>query len=111
VGRDFGEVEHDGRPELHVGLEHPVGTPGPELGQGRLLQGQRHLVPRRAQFLGRAAEHPGAGVLGPVHPVPEAHQPFAPVQRGCHVALGVPGPLDLLDHAKDAGGRAAVQRA
>ncbi len=105
-----GEVEHDGRPELHVGLQHPVRAPRPELGQGRLLQGQGHLVPGRAEFLGGAAQHPGAGIFGPVHPVPEPHQPLAAVQHRRHVALGVPGPLDLLDHAQDARGRAAMQR-
>ena len=43
----LGEVQYDGRPELHVGLQHPVRAPRSQLGQGRFLQGERDLVARR----------------------------------------------------------------
>ena len=41
----------------------------------------------------------------------EAHQALALVEGLLDVAVGVAGALDLLDHAEDAGGGAAVQRA
>src|SRR6516225_8525036 len=111
VGRDLGEVKHDRRPEFDVGLKHPVWPASPQLGQRRILERQGYLVPGRAEFFGGTPQYPGARVLGPVHPVPEAHQPVAPVEHGLHVAFRVAGVLDILDHVQHAGGRPAVQGA
>ena len=111
LGRDLREVEHDRRPELHVGLEHPVRPPRPQLRQRRVLQRQRRLVPGRPEFLGGAAEHPGPRVLGPVDPVAEPHQPVMAVEGRFHVAFRVAGPLHLLEHVQHPGRGAAVQRA
>src|SRR5215472_8929542 len=111
VGRDLGEVKHDRRPEFDIRLKHPVWPAGPQLGQGRILECQGYLVPGRAEFFGGAPQHSGARVLGPVHPVPEAHQPITSVKHGLHIAFRVAGVLDFLDHVQDAGWRSAVQGA
>ena len=75
--RHLGEVEHDRGPELHVGGQHPVRPPGVQLVQRGLLQRGGDLVAGRAELLGGAPQYPGPRVLGPVDPVPEAHQPVA----------------------------------
>src|SRR6185503_5686773 len=60
VAGDLGEVEDDGRPELHVGLDRAVGTALAQLLEGGVLQGQGGLESRGAELLGGAAEHTGA---------------------------------------------------
>ena len=53
VRGDLGEVEDDRGPELDVGLQHPVGPTGPQLGQRRLLERLGHLVARRVELARR----------------------------------------------------------
>src|SRR6185437_6370618 len=110
VRGDLREVQDDRRPELDVGLEDAVRTAGAQFGERGGLERERDFVPGRAEFLRGAPQHPRPGVLGPVHPVTEAHQAPVVVEDGLHVTFGVAGPLDLLDHVEHAGGRAAVQR-
>ena len=61
--------------------------------------------------LGRAAQHARPRVLGPVHAVPEAHQPLAAVEQVLDVALGVAHLRHLVEHLQHTGRGAAVQRA
>jgi len=110
VCRHVCEVEHDRRPELHVGLQHPVGPPLAKLGECCLLECFGDLEARRGQLARRASEHTCTGVLGTVDAVSEAHQPLAVVEQLLDVGGGVVAALDLLDHAEYAGGSAAVQR-
>ena len=76
-----GVVEHDRGPELDVGGEHAVGLARLELGERGGLERLRDLEPARADLAARAPQHAGAGVLGAVHAVPEAHQPVAAVEQ------------------------------
>ena len=110
-GGTLGVVEHDGRPELDVGGQHAVGLARPQLGERGRLERLGDLGARRADRLRRAPQHPRARVLGAVHAVPEAHQPLAAVEHRPHPALGVAGPLDLVEHPQHARRRAAVERA
>ena len=107
----LGEVEDDRRPELHVGLEHPVGAALLELGQRGLLQRLGDLVARRVELLGGTAQHPGARVLGAVDAVAEAHQPLALVEQALDVRRGVAALLHVADHPEHPRRRTAVQRA
>ena len=111
IGRYAREVQHDRRPELDVGLQDPVRLALAQLGQGGVLQRQRHLVARRGQLLRRRAQDPRPRVLGPVDRVPEAHQPLSTVQNLTHVRPGVAAALHRLDHAERPGRGATVQRA
>ena len=52
-----------------------------ELGQRGLLERLGDLDARRAELVGRAAQHAGARVLGAVDAVAEAHQPLAAVEH------------------------------
>ena len=88
--RHLGEVEDDRRPELHVGLEHAVGTALAQLGQRGLLQRLGHLVARGVELAGRTPQHPGARVLGAVDAVAEAHQALAVVEQLLDVAAASP---------------------
>ncbi len=67
-----GEVQHDGRPVLHVGGQHPVRPAGVQFGERRLLQRHRHLVPGGA---------PGA----------EEHRPADQAERPLRGPEGPPG--------------------
>ena len=109
--RNFGEVEHDGRPELDVGRKHPVRTALGELSQRRLFERLGHLIPRGVELTSDSAQRPGPWVLGAVHPVPEAHQSLMTVQHAPDIPVGIAGALDLLDHRQDATGprRAAAR--
>ena len=109
-GRHVGEVEHDRRPELHVGLQHPVRATLTQLGQRSLLQGVRHLIPRGAQPSAGVAQHASPGVFGPVDPVTEAHEPLTPVEHVLDVFPGVAGLLDAFEHVQHPRRGTAVQR-
>ncbi len=100
VGRHLGEVEDHGRPELDVGGQHPVGLAGVQLGQRGPFQRLGDLEARGAQLLGRTPQHAGAGVLGPVDAVAEAHEPLAAVEDALDVVLGVAGALDTFNHVQ-----------
>ena len=109
-GGTLGVVEHHGRPELDVGGEHAVGLARPQLGERGLLELLGDVEAGRADLARRAAQHPGARVLGAVDAVAEAHQPVARVERALDPAFRVPLGLDLVEHGQHARGGAAVQR-
>jgi len=103
--RDLREVQHDRRPELDVGLKDAGRGGGREARRGA-CGSQARALPRTwgapSSFAGRRSTL-AAGVLGPVHPVTEAHQAALAVEDGLHVPFGVARPLDLLDHCKARG--------
>src|SRR2546421_8042640 len=81
VRRHFGQVQDDGRPELHVGRQHTVGLARVQLRQRRLLERLGDLEARRAQFAAGTAQDTRARVFGSVDAMPEAHQALAAVER------------------------------
>src|SRR4051794_29669494 len=110
VRRHLGEVEDDGRPELDVGREHPVGVALLQLRQRGLLQGVGDLHPRRAELFRRTTQHPRTRVLGAVDAVTEAHQPLLRVEQSLHVTTRIALFGDLVEHLQHARRRATVQR-
>src|SRR4051794_2624297 len=108
VRRNLGEVQDDRRPELDVGLQHPVRATFPQLGERCLLQGLGNLVARGGQLLRRTPKHTRPRILGAVDPVAEPHQALTAVEEVLDVGHCLAALLDLGDHAQDARRSAAV---
>src|SRR6478752_3176498 len=108
--RDLREVEDDGGPELDVRREHPVGPAGVQLVERGLLEGGRGLEAGRTEALARGAQHAGAGVLGTVDAVAEAHEALALVEDALDVGRGIALLLDPVEHVEHARGRTTVER-
>ena len=85
--RDLGDVEHDRRPELDVRGEHAVGMPGLELLERGLLERLSHLDPRRLEVARGLPQDAGAGILGAVDTMPEAHDSLASVEQVANVLV------------------------
>ena len=98
----LGEVQYDGRPELDVRPQRPVGIALGQLLDRGLLQCLGHLVTRGAELFRRTTKNACPWVLGAVDAVPEAHQAFLAVEDGLDVGRRVPGALDLVEHREHA---------
>ena len=72
---------------------------------------QRGVEAGGAELLGGLAQRAGAGVLGAVDAVAEAHDPLPASEQVGDVAVGVAEFRDGVEHGEDARGGAAVERA
>ena len=77
---DPGEVEDDRGPELDVGLDCPVRATLAQLAERGLFQRGGGLIPGCPKPFRGGAQHPRPRILGPVHPMTEAHQPLLAVE-------------------------------
>ena len=79
-GGDLGEVEDDRGPELDVGLDRTVRAAFAQLAERGLLQRDGGLIAGCPKLFRGGAQHPRPRILGPVHPMAEAHQPLLAVE-------------------------------
>src|SRR4029453_16788240 len=76
-----------------------------------LLERLRDLDTRRLELARGPPQDACPRILGPVDPVPESHDAFAPVEKVAHVLRDVVGASHLVEHLEDARRSTTMKRA